>query len=77
MNDAWETDESDTNIDEEEPLSTFEGLAKGFLLAKPPDRKNRKPTPLQQAEQPPQRTQSAPEKQAKRPLKEEILQEIR
>jgi hypothetical protein len=49
MDDAWETDDLDVDIDDiEEPLSTFDGLMKGFLLAKPSDRKSREQTPQQQ-----------------------------
>jgi hypothetical protein len=46
MDDAWETDDPDVDIDDdEEPLSTFDGLVKGFLLAKQTDHKSREPTP--------------------------------
>jgi hypothetical protein len=46
MDDAWETDDPDIDIDDdEESLSTFDGLVKGFLLAKPSGRNSRKPTP--------------------------------
>jgi len=45
MDDAWDTEDSDIDIDNnEEPPSTFDGLTKGFLLAKPTCR-NREPTP--------------------------------
>jgi hypothetical protein len=79
MDDAWETDDPDVYIDDdEEPLSTFDGLKKGFLLEKPTCRKSREPT-LQrsQSEQSSQRTLNAPEAQAKRSLKAEVIQEIR
>jgi hypothetical protein len=78
IDDAWETDDPDVYInDDEEPLSTFDGLKKGFLLAKPTCRKSREPTPQRsQSKQSSQRTLNAPEAQAKRSLKEEVIQEI-
>jgi hypothetical protein len=40
----WETNDSDVDInDDEEPLSTFDRLMKGFLLTKPTCRKSREP----------------------------------
>jgi hypothetical protein len=45
MNDAWETDDSEVDFDEAEPLLSIEdGLKKGFL-EKLPGRKSREPTP--------------------------------
>jgi hypothetical protein len=77
MDDAWDTEDSDIDIDNnEEPPSTFDGLTKGFLLAKPTCR-NREPTPQRsQSEQSSQRTLNTPEIQAKRSIKEEVIQEI-
>ena len=76
MDNTWETDDSDVDInDDEEPLSTFDRLIKGFLLTKPT--KSREPTPQRsQSEQSSQRTLNTPEAQAKRSLKEEVIQEI-
>jgi hypothetical protein len=79
MDDAWKTDDPNVYInDDEEPLSTFDGLKKGFLLAKPTCRKSREPTPQRsQSKQSSQRTLNALKAQAKYSLKEEVIQEIR
>jgi hypothetical protein len=43
MDNAWDTEDSDIDVDNnEELLSTFDRLTKGFLLAKPTYR-NREP----------------------------------
>jgi hypothetical protein len=53
MDGAWETDDPDVDIDDiEGPLSTFDGLVEGFLLAKPSDR-NSCEALQQQSKQPP------------------------